>query len=200
MKRESIRISLIRSGLLAAATTVAMLAAGILAPAHAASDYLLELDGVKGESAQVSSDLDGKLAEAQALIATLGENFAQLEALEAEITSLTEQLDAVRKQGTEQHDYFATQMDDARKIFDEQVAPLLDSQVSDQVHAALAQAGERLMKAIAAGDAKLQAQLSTAEELSRKIHAVHNGIDDLGKVSFSDLSIMMDLSDKKGSK
>ncbi|MCC7478991.1 hypothetical protein IT575_11115 [bacterium] len=127
------RTAISKIGLGAFAALATCITLGLSSPARAASDYLLELDGVKGESAVLDEQMDTKIGELEALLASVQEQLSQARQIQDEIVELDEQMEAVRKQGQEQHDYMRTQVEEAKRVFNEQVAPFMDQPTIEAV-------------------------------------------------------------------
>ncbi len=172
--------SIRNAGLAAFAATAAFAAMGLVTPARAASDYLLELDGVKGETAVIEKDLCDKSKEAQALIDSITADIQALQALGPEFASLGDQLLKVRKQGEDQKEYFAAQIEDAQKIFDEQVASLLDASIAEQVSKDL---DARRQSALSDVAPQPELEMDDLSQLQELIDSMSDEVGNLAKIS-----------------
>jgi hypothetical protein len=126
MEIRSLKCNSVLAALFAAATVIGL---SLAQPAHAASDYLLELDGVKGESAAKQEELDAKLSEMTQALELFFDQYENLEALRAEVTAMQDEVTELRKAGDDKRREYIVQFQEAQLEFAQKVAPFLDEEV-----------------------------------------------------------------------
>lgn len=137
--------------------------------------------------------LEAHLKSLGMLSAQIDEELAAIDALQAEINSLSEQAAAQQESDAASADEQQGQIDEALRVFNEQVAPLLDSDVSQAVLSALDAASKDAAKMrggvhVAAGDVNGDgiAEMSTsideikdaAAELKKVVEKATSGLKD----------------------
>ncbi len=130
-------------GLSAVIAAAAVLSISLINPAYAADDHNSsrsnkssssadkELD--KGVPTKLMEDLDTTMTDIDTLLASISENLARASELQAQLAEQSSALSEARMASSEGSEEMLSQIEDARKAFEEHVAPLLDTATVEQV-------------------------------------------------------------------
>lgn len=173
---QNISTRLRNIGLAAIVATASAAALGLASPARAASDYLLELDGVKGESKAAAADLDNKGQELQQALADLQAQMDKVETLQAEFVKLGFGIIVVSGSNDDIALQNRQKMDSSEQVFDDQIAGLLDPDVVTAVK----QNFEKLRASLEAGGGFDTSEVSASlDAMSSAVSAASDGVDSL---------------------
>lgn len=130
---KSLGSRILQSSLLAVIAIGAIAASGLFSPAQAASDYLLEIDGVKGESKAAAVELDTKATELQQALADLQAQMDKVKTLNDEFVRMGFGIIVVSGNDAEMSGQKLQELEVGQQVFSDQVAALLDPAVVAQV-------------------------------------------------------------------